>query len=245
MIPNSTQIVQNRKSKIQNGRRGPGPLRLSFTRAVQDWWYGLIPFSALNLLWLLLVVTVVAGPPATAAMLGVARDAASGEGAEPRNFFIYLRRYFWRGWVMGLITLLGTIIFITDLRFYADLMSGNPVLMSAGMWFLVYVAIVWIEFLLIAWPVAINNPEMALKDVMRNAAIITLRLPGANFGLALIVLFLSTISVILAVLVSLALAAVVSLLVQHYLYIQVPMLANFSPAPGRLESDAVEAGSDE
>ena len=50
-------------------RRAPGPLRLAFTRAVQDWWYGLLPFAALNMLWLLLVLTVVAGPPATAAML--------------------------------------------------------------------------------------------------------------------------------------------------------------------------------
>src|SRR5207249_3036330 len=55
------------------------PLRFAFTGAVQDWWYGLIPFAVLNLLWLLLVLTVVAGPPATAAMLGVARDAAVGE----------------------------------------------------------------------------------------------------------------------------------------------------------------------
>jgi len=46
-----------------------GPLRLAFTRGVQDWWYGLIPFAVLNLVWLLAVVTVVAGPPATAAML--------------------------------------------------------------------------------------------------------------------------------------------------------------------------------
>jgi len=61
---------------------------------VQDWWYGLIPFAAVNLLWMFMVVTVVAGPPATAAMLLVARDAAVGEGAEPRNFFIYLRQYF-------------------------------------------------------------------------------------------------------------------------------------------------------
>ena len=36
------------------------------------------PFAVINLVWLVLVLTVVAGPPATAAMLGVARDAAIG-----------------------------------------------------------------------------------------------------------------------------------------------------------------------
>ena len=62
----------------------PGPVRLAFTRAAQDWYYGLIPFSVMNLMWLALVLTVVAGPPATAAMLDpevaikIRRDLASG-----------------------------------------------------------------------------------------------------------------------------------------------------------------------
>ena len=205
---------------------------MAFTRAVQDWWYGLIPFAVLNMVWLLLVVTVVAGPPATAAMLGVARDAAVGEGAEPRNFFIYLRRYFGRAWRLGSLTLLGTIILVTDFRFYADLMSGNPILLNTGMWFLVYVLVVWIEFLLIAWPLLVNQPEMSIGNVVRNSAILTLRTPGANFGLALLVLLLCVFSFFLAVAVSLVLAALVSLLVQHYLHIQAPVLANFPSRPG-------------
>jgi hypothetical protein len=208
------------------------PLRLAFSRAIQDWWYGLIPFAAINLMWLLLVVTVVAGPPATAAMLGVARDAAVGEGAEPRNFFIYLRRFFGRAWAMGLLTLLGTIILVTDFRFYADVMSGNPILLSTGFWILFYVLIVWLEFLLIAWPLLVNQPEMSISHVMRNAAILTLRMPGANLGLVLIVILLSLFSFFLAIAVSLVLAALVSLLVQHYLHIQAPVLANFPKRPG-------------
>jgi len=226
----------------RRGARGPGPLRLSFTRAVQDWWYGLIPFAVLNLVWLFLILTVVAGPPATAAMLGVARDAAVGEGAEPKNFFIYLRLYFGRAWALGLITLLGTFILVVDFRFYSDLMSGNPLLQSTGMWLLTYVLIVWLEFLLIAWPLLVNQPEMSIRDVVRNAAIVTLRVPGANLGLALIVIFLFVISFFLAVLLSLAYAALISLLVQHYLHVQVPILANFPARPGEgaLEPEATE-----
>jgi len=66
--------------------RSAGPLRLAFTRAVQDWYYGLIPFSIMNFFWIVLVLTVVAGPPATAAMLGVARDAATGQGRTKKSF---------------------------------------------------------------------------------------------------------------------------------------------------------------
>ena len=68
---------------------------------------------------------------------------------------------------------------------------------------------------------------------MRNAAILTLRVPGANFGLVLscsphvVSSFFSRPSL------RLALAAFVSLLAQHYLNVQAPVLANFRPAPAK------------
>jgi Protein of unknown function, DUF624 len=225
------------------GRRAAGPLRLAFTRAVQDWWYGLIPLALLNLIWLILVVTVVAGPPATAAMLLVARDAAVGEGAEPRNFFIYIRRTFWRAWAFGLFTLLVTVILVTDIGFYGSIFSGNTFLLNMGMWFLVYVLLVWLQFLLIAWPLLVDQPDMRLRDVARNAAIVTLRYPGANLGLALIVVFLFVISFFLAIGLSLAYAALMALLVQHYLHIQVPVLANF-PVLGEGDDERAEDDSE-
>lgn len=221
-------------SKAERARRerGPGPLRLAFSRAVQDWYYGLIPFAALNFVWFVCVLTVVAGPPATAAMLGVARDAAIGVGAEPSNFWFYLRRFFWRAWKLGLVTALGTIILVTDLRFYADALSGNVFFLYVGIVFLLYALVVWLEFLLIAWPLLINQPEMPIRHVLRNAAIVTLRVPGTNLGLALLVLALCLLSFFLAIIVSLALAAFVSLLAQHYLHLQAPVLAHWPPRPG-------------
>ena len=212
--------------------RTPGPLRLSFTSATQDWYYGLIPFAITNLMWLALVLTVVGGPPATAAMLGVARDSAIGYGAEPSSFFLYLKRYFWRSWGFGIITLIGTIILVTDIRFYADLLKGDPLILNIGVYFLIYVLIVWIEFLLVAWPLLVNQEEMSIRDVMRNAAIVTLRNPGAGLGLVLMVIFLTVIATALAFLLATALAAFISLVAQHYLHIQAPVLANFPSRPG-------------
>ncbi|HEX9987881.1 MAG TPA: DUF624 domain-containing protein [Chloroflexia bacterium] len=212
--------------------RSAGPLRLAFTRAIQDWYYGLIPFSIMNFFWIVLVLTVVGGPPATAAMLGVARDAATGQGGEPRQFFFYLRQYFWRAWGLGLVTFLVSVILLTDLGFYTDLMSENLLLLNIGSIFMLYVLIVWLEFLLIAWPLLVNQPEMPLRHVMRNAAILTLRMPGANFGLALVVIFLCVVSLSFGIILALALAAIVSLMAQHYLHMQAPVLANFPPPPG-------------
>jgi uncharacterized membrane protein YesL len=229
------------KAKQARRTRTPGPLRLAFSRAVEDWYYGLIPFAALNFVWLICVLTVVAGPPATAAMLGVARDAAIGQGAEPSNFIYYLRRFFWRAWKLGLITALGSIILVVDLGFYAEALSGNLLLLYIGVIFLLYALVVWLEFLLIAWPLLVNQPEMPIRHVLRNAAILTLRVPGANLGLAVIVILLCVLSFFLAIIVSLALAAFVALLAQHYLHRQAPMLAHWPPRPGEAARPAEAA----
>ncbi|HMA33132.1 MAG TPA: DUF624 domain-containing protein [Chloroflexia bacterium] len=212
--------------------RRAGPVRLAFTHAVQDWWYGLIPFAVLNLVWLGCVATVVAGPPATAALFVVARDAAIGQGAEPSTFFYALRRYFWRSWGLGLVSAAGTFLFVFDLYYYADRLAGTGIAFNVGVFFLVYVLLVWLEFLLMAWPLLVNHPAMGLRHVLRNAAIVTLRTPGANFGLAAIVVLLTLFSIWFSPFVGLGLGALVALLAQHYLHIQAPVLANFPPRPG-------------
>jgi uncharacterized membrane protein YesL len=210
----------------------PGPLRLAFTRAAQEWYYGLIPFSVMNFLWLVSVLTIIGGPPATAAMLAVARDALAMQGGEPRNFLRYMRQFFWRAWGLGLVSFLGTLTLMTDIVFYANVISGNPILVNTGILFLIYVLIVWLEFLLLAWPLLVNRPQMPLRDVIRNAAILTLRFPAANFGLVLLAVTLYVLSIFVAVVFALAFTAFVSLLVQHYLYLQAPVLANVPPLPG-------------
>ncbi len=227
-------------NKAEARRRTPNALRLAFSRAVQDWFYELIPFAIMNLFWLVLVLTVVAGPPATAAMLAVARDSAVGQGGEPRMFFFYVRRFFWRAWGLGLITLLGTVILTSDLNFFAGALSGVPAVFNMGIFFLLYVLVVWIEFLLIAWPLMVDHPEMPITNVLRNAAIVTLRVPGANLGLAVLVILLLVLSFAFGVLLALAFAAVVALLAQHYLHYQAPLLANFPRLPGEEIAEAEE-----
>jgi uncharacterized membrane protein YesL len=209
-----------------------GAVRIAFTRAVRDWWYGLIPFAIINLMWFGFVVTVVAGPPATAALLVVARDSAIGQGTELSTFFYALRRYFWRSWGLGLVSAVGTVLLTFDLKFYSDTLNGSGLLFTMGIVFLLYVLVLWCEFLLLVWPLLVNHPDMELRHVVRNAAITTLRLPGANFVLFFLVLLLTAFSIYFAPFTALALGALVALMAQHYLNVQAPVLANFPPGPG-------------
>lgn len=239
------EVAETTREAALGPRRAVGPLRYAFTRAAQDWYYGLIPFGALNIVWLALVITIVGGPPATAAMLAVARDAAIGYGAEPKNFYIYLRTYFGRAWKLGIVTLLGTIILVTDIRFYSDALSSSPAFFNLGVFFLIYILIVWLEILLVAWPMMVDRPDMRIRDVLRNASLLVLRTPGASFGLALLVILVTILSVALAFLIATALAAFVSLLAQHYLHIQAPVLADFPPTVGEVSSEARAVAGDE
>lgn len=230
-------------SKVEVRGRVPGPLRLAFTRAIQEWYYWLIPLGAMNVVWLALVLTVVAGPPATAAMMRLARDAATGYGVDPGNFFIYLRRFFWRAWGLGIVTLVGTIVLVTDIFYYAAALRGNSFLLNLGIMFLVYLLVVWAGLLLIAWPMLVDQPQMAIRDVVRNAAILTLRVPGATFGLVLVVLLVFLFSAAFAVLIFAGFAAFVSLVAQHYLHIQAPILADFEVLGEDTEGAGVSPGS--
>ncbi|MBF6611895.1 MAG: hypothetical protein IVW55_02070 [Chloroflexi bacterium] len=60
--------------------------------------------------------------------------------------------------------------------------------------------------------------------------------------LALLVVTLYVLSVFVAIVFALAFTAFVSLLVQHYLYLRAPVLANFLPLPGE---DAEQATGEE
>lgn len=70
---------------------------------VHDW---LFPLMAINLLWLLLSLTVILLPPASAALHDVAYAAYRGIAPTPRAFIGHVRRRFWQGWRWGIANLL-------------------------------------------------------------------------------------------------------------------------------------------
>jgi uncharacterized membrane protein YesL len=207
-------------------------LAVAFARAVADWWYGLIPFAILNFAWFAGVLTVIAGPPATAALLVVARDAAMGVGAEPSTFFAAFRQFFWRSWGLGLITAAGTLFLGYDFVFYMSLLADNALALGAGLSFFGFLLLLWGAVLLVAWPLLVNQPAMPLRAVLYNALLCTLQAPFAAGGLLILVLLLLLFALAVAFLLPLVLGAFVALLAQHYLHLRAPILAAWPPGPG-------------
>ncbi|HUS14748.1 MAG TPA: DUF624 domain-containing protein [Chloroflexia bacterium] len=204
----------------------------AFSLAIQDWWNGLIPLAVVNVLWLVCVLTVIGGPPGTAALLVVARGATGGHAVDPRTFVTALRPLFWRSWGLGAVSAAGTLFLTVDWAFYRVQLQDLGLGYGAGMLLLTYALVVWLEFLLIAWPLLVDQPHLRLRDVLRNAGILTLRYPAANLGLAVLVLLLVLIALVVAPMIGLAVGAMVALLAQHYLNQQVPALGVFPPLPG-------------
>lgn len=69
---------------------------------LRDW---LFPFAVVNLMWVLLSLTVILLPPATAALFATVHDAYFNRGPSPRRYWEHVRRWarFSYGWALALI----------------------------------------------------------------------------------------------------------------------------------------------
>ncbi len=70
---------------------------------INDW---LFPLARLNLLWVLLCLTIVLLPPATAALFDMAYGAYGGIAPTTSAYFAHIRRRFWQSWVWAAANLL-------------------------------------------------------------------------------------------------------------------------------------------
>ncbi len=70
---------------------------------LNDW---LFPLMAINMLWVLLSITLVLLPPATAALFDLAYESYRGIAPAPRTYLAHMRRRFWKSWAWALANLI-------------------------------------------------------------------------------------------------------------------------------------------
>ena len=70
----------------------------TLARAIALWWREFAFLLLLNFIWLLAQVTIVFGPPATAALAAIADRVADGELIDFRDFWEALRANFGAAW---------------------------------------------------------------------------------------------------------------------------------------------------
>src|SRR5690349_8031120 len=92
----------------------------AFPSAVRTWWSELLPLTAANVAWVILLLPLVTAPPATAAMFALARQAMLRRPLTLSDFLGALGRFFWKSWGLALLSGLGIGIGVANILFYGQ-----------------------------------------------------------------------------------------------------------------------------
>ena len=150
-------------------------------RAFGAWWREWPLLILLNVLWLLLQVPIVTGPPATAAMYAMARRVADGEVVGPRQAWQSLRELFWPAWGWGLANAVILVVVVGNFMAYGSApgLGWAALRLAWGS-----IAALWFAINLFYWPFWLAQTDRRMVTTLRNALLLFLKAPA--FGLTLL-----------------------------------------------------------
>lgn len=125
---------------------------------LNDW---LFRFIAINVLWVLLSMTVILLPPATAALYEAAYQAYRGQPPDARRFFTSMKSWFWRSWAWALAN--GLIVGGLFLLGRASL--GSEIVLAILAVILVLLVIGQFYF----WAYAVIQESPTISSTLRNS----------------------------------------------------------------------------
>lgn len=156
--------------------------------ALGDVWGDLWTALVCDFLWLLAIVLIVPGPPATVALFAFANRQAHAEATQLRDFWEALRRYWAPAWRWGLVNL--AVIFVLAGDAYLT-GRGN----AAGLGYFIrgfYLACLaaWLLVQLYALPFLLEQEKPSVRSALRNGAAMLGRNPlfSVVLGLSLLLL---------------------------------------------------------
>ena len=162
-------------------------------RVFRLWWSEFMLLIFFNLVWLVLQIPVVTGPPATAAMYLIARRLADDEFVEPRHGLDALRQMLGPAWVWGAINLLIVGVLFGNFWLYQSatgwLWAGLRLMWGA-------IALGWFAVNLFYWPFWLAQENRSPKLTFRNSFLFLAKQPGLALSIVLVSAFIIVISVL-------------------------------------------------
>ena len=183
------------------------PLQL-LARALALWWREFAFLILVNVIWLICQATVVLGPPATAALAGVAQRVLDGELVDLGDFWRGLLREFGPAWKWGLAQLVVYGVLGFNLWFYREQSTGT-VLALRYAWTLM--ASVWFAVNLYFWPLHHEQTDRRFRTTITNAGKMALLNPNATLVYAVAALLFIAVSLLSGALLGIALGVWLSL----------------------------------
>jgi hypothetical protein len=159
------------------------------------WWGELILLTFFNVVWFLLQLLIITGPPATAAMYVIARRVVDGEFIIPGDMWSALRQVFWPAWKWGLINLVLIAIVIINFWGYWGIAGQSWAIMRL-LWMVI--ALGWFALNLFYWPFWLIQSDRRMVNTYRNVLVLLLKMPIFSLTLAVISAFLIMGSVVLS-----------------------------------------------
>lgn len=164
-------------------------------RSVALWWHELILLTFFNVLWFLLQILIITGPPATASMYVMARRVVKDELIHPRDGWVALRRVFLPAWKWGVVNFILIAVLVINFWGYRAVV-GQGWVMIRLLWALI--AFGWFILNLFYWPFWLAQADRRMVNTYRNSLVLLLKMPAFALTLAAISAALMVGSVLLS-----------------------------------------------
>lgn len=166
---------------------------LVFRKTLSNLWENIYLLVLANVLWIMLNVLVVTGPPATAGLFVFTHRLARGEDADLHDFFEGFQRYFGWSWLWAIIAGAVFLVLGGDIMLTGNLSSANYIVFIQG--FFLMLLFLWAFLLLYAFPLILEQEQPSLRLALRNALVMfsgNWSFSVALFGLTLLTVLLSS-----------------------------------------------------
>jgi len=168
--------------------------------SLRDLWDDLWMVAVCNLIWLVSLILVIPGPPATLALFYYGSRLAHGEQTDLGDFFRAMRRYWGTAWRWGLVNLALALVLAGDILL---LQPVHPsLLLRFGQGFYLTLLLAWLFVQLFALPFLFEQEKPGLRLAWRNAAFMLGRNIGFSIALGLslgVILFVGAVFFLVSV----------------------------------------------
>lgn len=171
--------------------------------ALADLWDHILAGAVVNLLWLILVLLVIPAPPATLALVEMARRIHTRDEIGPRAYLGSVCAHFGLGWRWGAVVLSVTLVLAVDWRVVSTGGVLPEVMLLPAQIVLGTALVLWALLNFYALPLLFAQEQPSVWLALRNAAVMALRHPGYTLvigGAALLLVLLGSAVVIVGAL---------------------------------------------
>lgn len=164
-------------------------------QSIRNEYEELMVFVPLSMVWWLCALVVILLPPATVGLVYLANEIAHERRIGWRMALEGARLFFWRSWLVFLVSLVGTAVLTINVLFYLNL--DNILRYVTILW--IYVLLIWLTAQVYVFPLLVVMEEPRVLVIYRNALLLALSQPLFTVLLLIIMVVLTVFSALIPI----------------------------------------------